>query len=192
MRKTFGTPQIEQPDRKVRKLFCVPKWKQWREPVSFLMVLFIVEINDAQFGKKINNSTRYCSLRSQFAIWPHHYWIPGCKTAQFQGKYRRSLKKPYDLVVRTLFIWRKGRYSVSWPQRSPKISYFSLDEVSSMQAADTARARAVLSCPHSGTLPGCFGLVWLMAETALELQLGHHHLVSPQQVLLILSEDYRE
>lgn len=34
--------------------------------------------------------------------------------------------------------------------------------------------------------------MWLMAETTLELQLRHHHLVSPQQVLLILSEDYRE
>lgn len=31
-----------------------------------------------------------------------------------------------------------------------------------------------------------------MAEAALELQLGHPHLVSPQQLLLILSEDYRE
>lgn len=57
-----------------------------------------------------------------------------------------------------------------------------------MQAADTARA--VLSCPCPGTFSG---QLWVDVELwmALELQLGHHHLASPQQDLLqgIMSRD---
>lgn len=69
----------------------------------FFQMLLIVEAINAQFGKKCNSSTRYCSLCSLFPIWPHHYCIPGSKPARLQGKDWTGLKKPCDLVVRTLF-----------------------------------------------------------------------------------------
>lgn len=87
-------------------------------------------------------------------------------------------RNPMTWWLRHSLNLNKGRFSTSWPQRLSKIS-LSLDEVSSLQTADTARVRAVLSWHTLGPSLGALGWsVWwqrLHWSSSWDIPTWFHH-----------------